>query len=302
MTFQKQPDPVQVTQVFPERKRLPLEGLYLGQGFAEISSKLGRALVISDFLIDKNGVIARADGQHIFKVPLELRNASDWRLFQELMAQADVIISSEAYLKRLSTPGSQAEDVLSQFEAGGEFEQLGAWRLEAGYKNRSPDLAVVARNLDFSVPSNVIENHRRIIIFTDDELAGSGLARALTTAGIYVVGSGAAGVEGKRMIDHLEHAMGYRVIMMVTGPRVLGLLLKANRLDLLYITEVQLKIPFEDPATVRTILPGGEKINRLQEFSVGRQYEQENVPTMNGMKVSQVFYRYDRKGALSGRI
>jgi hypothetical protein len=302
MTFQKLPDPLQVTQVFPERKRLPLEGLYLGQRLNEISSKIGRTLVISDFLTDRNGVIAKADEQNNFRVPLELRNRSDWRLFQELMAQADVIISSEAYLKRLSAPGSQAEEVLSQFEAGGGFEQLGAWRLGAGYKRRSPDLAIVARNLDFKVPAHVIESGRRIIIFTADELADSGLARALTKAGIYVVGSGTAGVEGIRMIDHLDHAMGYGVIMMATGPSVLGLLLKANRLDLLYITEVQLEIPFEDPSTVQTILPEGKKIDGLKEFTVSRQYLQEDVLTRNGLHVSQVFSRYDKKGALSGHI
>ena len=257
--------------------------------------------MISDFLTDRNGVIAKANEQHNFRVPLELRNRSDWRLFQELMAQADVIISSEAYLKRLAAPGSQdEEEVLSQFEAGGGFEELGAWRLGAGYKKRSPDLAIVARSLDFQVPAHVIESGRRITIFTTDELAGSGLAKALTTAGIYVVGSGTAGVEGKRMIDHLDHAMGYGVIVMVTGPRVLGLLLKADRLDLLYITEVQLEIPFEDPSTVQTILPGGEKISQLEEFLVSQRFLQENVLTRNDMHVSQVFSRYDKKGALSG--
>ncbi len=302
MTNQKLPDPEQVTRVFPERKQLPLEGLYLGQRLNEISSKIGRALVISDFLTDRNGVIAKADEQHNFRVPLELRNRSDWRLFQELMAQADVIISSEAYLKRLATPGSQAEEVLSQFEAGGEFEKLGAWRLKAGYKNKSPDLAIVARSLDFKVPAHVIESGRRIIIFTTDELADSSLARALTTAGIYVVGSGKAGVDGKRMIDHLEHTMGYGMIMMVTGPRVLGLLLKADRLDLLYITEVQLDIPFKDPSSVQTILPDGQKISELPEFIVSQRFAQENVLTRNGMHVSQVFSRYDKKGTLSDRL
>ena len=53
--------------------------------------------------------------------------------------------------------------------------------------------------------------------------------------------------------------MGYRVIMMVSGPNILDLLLKAERLDLIYVTEAQVEIPFEDPATVQTILLGGKK-------------------------------------------
>jgi hypothetical protein len=89
--------------------------------------------------------------------------------------------------------------------------------------------------------------------------------------------------------------------MSVTGPRVLDLLLKAKRLDYLYVTEVQLEIPFTDPATVRTILPQGKKVNSLEEFSLSRQFVQKNVLTRNGLRVSQVFYRYDRKKLLSGQ-
>jgi hypothetical protein len=79
------------------------------------------------------------------------------------------------------------------------------------------------------------------------------------------------------MIETLSNGMGYRVIMMATGPSVLGLLLRAKRLDLLYVTEAQLEIPFDDCSTVLTILPEGKKVNELTEFSVTHQYLQENV-------------------------
>ena len=60
MTFQKGPDSETVTQVFPDKKQMPLEGLYLGQRLAEISRKIGRTLVITNYLTDRNGVIAIA--------------------------------------------------------------------------------------------------------------------------------------------------------------------------------------------------------------------------------------------------
>jgi hypothetical protein len=300
MTFKKLPDSEKVTQLFPGKKQVLLEGLYLGQRLSGISVRIGRALVITDFLTDRNGVIAKADGQHNFRVPLELRNSPDWRLFQELMAQSDVIISGYAYLKRLSVPGSFAEDVLSQFEPGREFEELGDWRLSAGYNKRSPDLAIVTRNLDFRVPEGVMRSGRRIMIFTTDALAGSDQARNLTLAGVDVVGSGQAGVEGNRMIDVLSTGTGYRVIMMATGPSVLALLLEANRLDLFYVTEAQLEIPFNDPSNVLRILPEGRKVDQLEEFGVVHRYLQEDVVTENGSRITQVFLRYDRKGALVG--
>jgi riboflavin biosynthesis pyrimidine reductase len=296
MTFQELPDAERVTQVLPERKLVPLKGLYLGQRLAEISAKIGRPLVITDFLTDRHGVIAKADEHHNFQVPLELRNTSDWQLFQELMAQADVILSGAAYLRRVSALGSRAQDILSQFEPGQGFEELGKWRLSAGYKKRSPDLGIVTRSLDLRFPEGVMRSGRRIVVFTTYALAGSDQAKALTASGVVVVGSGEAGVEGNRMIDYLSNGMGYRVIMMATGPSVLEILLEAKRLDLIYVTEAQLEIPFDDPSTVQTILPEGRKVSELKEFSVTHQYLQENVVTQNGSLISQLFVRYDRKG------
>jgi riboflavin biosynthesis pyrimidine reductase len=257
--------------------------------------------VISSFLTDRNGVIAKADKRHNFHVPLETRNTSDWQLYQELIAQADVIISGAAYLKRVSSLGSRAENILTQFEPGGEFGDLGQWRLSSGYQKRNPDLAVVTRSLDFTIPEELMISGRRIIIFTTDATANSDQARALTSSGIIVIGSGKEGVDGNRMIETLSNGMGYRVIMMASGPSVLELLLEANRLDILYITEAQLEIPFDDPSSVLSILPRGKKVNELNEFSLIHQYLQENVVTEDGSLISQLFLRYDRKGNLVDR-
>lgn len=299
MTFQELIESDKLTRVFPEKGQVSLEGLYLGQRLVDMSVNMGRTLVVTDFLTDRNGVIAKADERHDFRVPLELRNKSDWRLFQELLAQADVIISSEAYLKRLLDPGSQVEDVLSQFEPGKGFEGLGKWRLDAGYRKRSPDLAIVSRSLDFEVPEMLFGSGRQITIFTTNSLARSNQAKALASSGVIVVGSGQAGVEGKRMIDTLSDGMDYRVIMMATGPAVLQLLLEARRLDLFYVTEAQLEIPFDDPASVKRILPEGKKVNQLKEFSLTHQYIQEKAVNEYGSQISQLFLRYDRKSTLA---
>jgi riboflavin biosynthesis pyrimidine reductase len=296
MTFQT-PDSDKVTQVFPEREQRLLEGLYLDQRLAGISVRVGRTLVITNFLTDRNGVVAKADKHHLFHVPSETRNASDWRLSQELMAQADVIISGGAYLKHVSVSGSHAQDILYQFEPGREFEKLGEWRLRAGYKKRSPDLAVVTRSLDFKIPEEMLRSGRRIVVFTTGAVAHSDEAKALTTPGTVVIGSGEAGVDGNRMIDYLIDEMGCRVIMMASGPSVLQLLLKAKRLDLFYVTEAQREIAFDDSSTVKTLLPRGESVNELKEFSMAHEYLQENVVTEDGSLISQLFLRYDRKSS-----
>jgi riboflavin biosynthesis pyrimidine reductase len=280
-----------INQVFPVKRQVPLEGLYLDQRLMDRAAEIGRSLVLTDFLADKNGVIAKATKEGQFEIPTALKNSSDWGRYQELMAQGDVIINGGSYFKRLTT----SQDVLYQFEPGNAFEKLGQWRLDAGYKKRSPDVAIVTRDLDFELPAKLIQSGRRIVIFTPDAIAKSDKARSLSNVNTIIMGSSERGVEGGRMIATLSNDMGYRVIMMVSGPQILDLLLKAERMDRIYVTEAQVTIPFEDPSTVQTFLLGGKKVSDLKDFHLAHQFIQEDVITEDASRISQSFLRYDRK-------
>ena len=280
-----------IDQMFPIKRQVPLDGLYLGERLQELAAALGRSLVLTDYVTDKNGVVAKADKDAHFQIPATLKNPDDWGRYQELLAQADVMISSGSYFKRLAKKGAQ--DILYQFEPGGAYEAYGEWRLQAGYEKRNPDVAIVSRELDFELPESLLQSGRRILIFTTDALANSDQARALSTPNTLVLGGGKEGVEGGRLIAALADDQGYRVIMMVSGPAVLELLLAAKRLDLIYVTEVQVEIPFDDPATVQTVLSEGRKIGDLQEFHLAHEFRQEQVVTEDGSPLSQSFLRYD---------
>ncbi|HJS18478.1 MAG TPA: hypothetical protein VJ785_07005 [Anaerolineales bacterium] len=280
-----------VNQIFPIKKQAPLEGLYLDQKLRETAADLGRSLVLADYLTDKNEVVAKADRDGRFQIPAGLKNASDWGRFQELMAQADVTISGGSYFKRLAT----SQDILYPFEPGHAFETLGQWRLDAGYPKRSPDVAIVTRRLDFELPEKLLRSGRKIIIFTTDSMAHSDKGRALSSLDILIVGSGETGVDGSRMISTLANELSCRVIMMVSGPHILDLLLADERLDLLYVTQAQAEIPFDDPAAVQTILLGGKNLSDLKGFRLVHQFIQKNVTTEAGSVISQSFLRYDRK-------
>jgi riboflavin biosynthesis pyrimidine reductase len=280
-----------LNQVFPVERQVPLEGLYLDQRLMERAADLGRSLVLTDYLTDKNGVIAKATQEGHFEIPKALKNSSDWGRYQELMAQTDVIISGGSYFKRLAT----SQDILYQFEPGNAFAKLGGWRLNTGFKKRSPDVAIVTRELDFEIPEKLIQSGRRIVIFTTDTIAKSDKAKSLGNGNTVIIGSGEAEVEGGRMIDTLANELGYRVIMMVSGPHILDLLLKADRMDLIYVTQAQVIIPFEDHSTVQTILLGGKKVSDLKDFNLAHQFIQENVVTEDASRISQSFLRYDRK-------
>jgi hypothetical protein len=53
------------------------------------------------------------------------------------------------------------------------------------------------------------------------------------------------------------------------------------------------EVPFDDPGTVRTVLPGGKKVSELPDFYLTHQFLQEHVVTEDGSILSQSFLRYD---------
>lgn len=287
-----------VMQVWPVSRQAALQGLYLGENLLAISRQIGRSVVFADYLTDSNGVIAVADKPGHFRVPPGLKNPSDWGLFQELMAQADVVISSGAYFKRLASVGNAPQEILRQFEAGHAYERLGQWRLDAGYARRSPHLAVVSRRLDFTLPDGLLAHGRRVTVFTIDRMANSLEAEALRERGARVVASGAQGVDGGSLVDALANEMGYRVIMMASGPAILEILLVANRLDILYVTRAAKEIPVDDPARAQRMLPRGETMEGRTDFGLAHEFVQENARAEDGSRLTQSFLRYDRKGLL----
>lgn len=284
----------EIMEVLPERKIVYLEGLYLGHNLHRVSESLGKTLVYANYISDLDDVIAVKDSDGLFQVPKALKNPDDWRLFQELEAQADVTITSRAYLRRIALRSDRAQNVLMQFETGNEFEKLGEWRLQHGFKSRSPDVAIVGRRLDFIIPESVIQSGRKIIIFTTYEMANSADGKRLEDLGIVLVGSGVEGVEGKSMIDYLATQRGYRTIYMVTGPSVVKILLDAKVLDRLYLTQIHRKISADDPASVKKILHNGKKVSELGDFVLTKKYLQDKVVTEDHTITSQEFLLYEK--------
>lgn len=284
----------EVKQILPQEATLPLEGLYLDQRLKELSARIGRPIVISNYVTDIDDVIARIDAPGAAK---ELKNPSDWQLFQELTAQADIILTGTDYLRRFAELGIKAQNVLTQFDPGGEFAALGEWRLRNGYAARNPDVAVLSRSLDFEIPEAITQAGRKLFVFTTQQMAESEMAKRLASQGATLVGAGTEGVEGDEMLEALENNK-YMVIKNTTGPRVLSILLDSATLDRLYITQVQIEIPLDEPSQAVRVLTSGKRIKDLAEkgFALTHEYLQENVTTDQGQRVSQRFLIYDSDG------
>jgi riboflavin biosynthesis pyrimidine reductase len=281
-----------VNEKLPREQKVPLKGLYLSHNLKELAKKIKRPLVISNYVTDKNDVIATKDEEGNFQVAKEIKNSHDWRLFQELSAQADILITGSNYFQRFAEKGDEAQNILTEFEEGGSFEELGKWRLNNGYKKRSPDIAVVSRSLDFSIPKAAVMGDRKVIVFTSYKMVNTEKAKELEKQGAVVIGAGEEGVNGAQMIVALGD-MSYQIVKMTTGPAVLKILLDSDVLDRLYITQVQKEIEYDDTSLVMTVLGNGNKVKDMKNFKLTEEYSEESVETDKGQTASQKFFVYD---------
>ena len=80
-------------------------------------------------------------------VPKDTANERDWRLFQELAAQADLIISSGRYLRDWAD--GRAQEILQTDDP--RFADLRQWRQDRGLSPQ-PDIAIISGSLNFPVP------------------------------------------------------------------------------------------------------------------------------------------------------
>ena len=274
-----------------QQKVNEIEGLYLKLDLQSVAKSLGRPLVIANYVCDKSDVIAERGESGEFQVAGALKNSSDWRLFQELTAQADAIITGAGYLKRYAALGEKAENVIDQFSEGGQFAELGEWRIKNGLK-RNPDIIIVSRGLDFEIPSAAVSTERKVLVFTTFEGSISEKAKEYQKVGVVVIGAGEEGVDGNKMINYLTENEKYKVIKMTTGPRVLEILLSAGVMDELFITRVDKEIKL-DPSDIQTILKSG-KVGDLKEFKYEKLFHQEDVEASDGSTISQDFGVYKK--------
>ncbi len=136
-----------VTRLLPGPvEDVPLNGLYLGEALHKRRAP-GRTLIYSNFVTSLDGRISVGsdDGGRIKGVPTELANARDWRLYQELAIQADVIITTGRYVRDRAK--GEAGPILT-IEDDPTLRDLIGWR-DRNALVPLPAIAVVSRSLDF---------------------------------------------------------------------------------------------------------------------------------------------------------
>jgi len=221
-----------VLRLYPlPQEEVPLEGLYLEMGLHR-QAAAGGILVYSNYIASLDGRISVRDEETgEFKVPDTIANKRDWRLYQELAAQSDVMITSARYFRQLAR--GQAQDLLP-VGRGAEYADLLAWRKAEGL-GRQPAVAIISRSLDIPLPALDRMRDRDIYVFTVS-MADPGRIAMLKSRGIHIVPAGELDVDGAMLKGELA-ALGFRSACMIAGPEVHATLLAGGALDRLFLTQ-----------------------------------------------------------------
>lgn len=218
-------------QLYPVPVReVPLEGAYLAHDLRGRAQAAGQPFVYGNFVVSLDGRIAvpRDEGEDL-KVPEATANDRDWRLFQELAAQADLIISSGRYLREWAE--GKAQEILQVDDP--RYADLRDWREGHGLAPL-PDIAIVSRSMRFPIPDVLTAGGRKVVVFTGADPDPERVEEIEARAGRVIV-AGESGVRGEEMVARASE-LGYGAIYSAAGPKILHLLLEGGVLDRLYLT------------------------------------------------------------------
>ncbi|PGH57449.1 riboflavin biosynthesis protein RibD [Azospirillum palustre] len=210
---------------------IALSGAYLAHRLHEKGSA-GVPFVYASFVASLDGRIALRDpptGES--RLPAGLVSGNDFRLFLELQAQADCLVTHGGYLRDLAA--GRLDDVL-QIGTQAATEDLAQWRVDNGLSPQ-PAVVIASASLDFPMPDSPARHGQRVIVATG---AGAPAERVAhwRRAGYEVLLAGAgASVDGGALVRELG-SRGLRSIYLLTGPRMLDTMLRDRVLSRLYLT------------------------------------------------------------------
>jgi riboflavin biosynthesis pyrimidine reductase len=208
----------------------PLKNLYLQQ-LAKLPER--QPFIYSNFIASLDGRIALpGPNRTTHQVPPAIANARDWRLFQELAAQADLLLTTARFFRQAARNEAQAELPVGM---SSEFADLRDWRINQGLKPQ-PDIAIFSASLDIPVESLNRYSDRQLYVITGENADKEQLKRLTSRGKIKVIYSGNGNQVDAGSLRAQLGTLGYQRIYAVAGPSVLHALAAGNALDRLYHT------------------------------------------------------------------
>ena len=207
-----------------------LEGLYLNE-LMPAPAPGASALVYANFITSLDGRIAVADAGGTSRLPEGLTNPRDWRLFQELQAHADCLVTHGGYLRALAS--RRLGNVL-QVGLGAGSEDIARWRAAQNVAVQ-PAVAIVSASLDLPIPESLAAHGQPVHVLTT-ATARSDRRAVFREAGLDILVTGPGPwVRSRDAVEALAER-GYRQIYLQTGPRMLETALRDRVLSRLYLT------------------------------------------------------------------
>lgn len=238
-----------VCRLFPPPfDTVPLRGLYLQQRLHEQGTP-AQPFVYANFLASLDGRIALEDcvtGE--VYLPKSLTTPDDFRLFLELEAQADCLITHGGYLRALDE--GRLGNIL-QIGCQPEHGDLAQWRLDQGLAPQ-PAVVIASASLDFPMPASLKANGQPVYIATGNGTDPAWMAYWRSQGyEILMVGEGRL-VEGGPLVRALG-GKGYHSIYLIAGPHLLDTVVRDGQLRRLYQTITHQLMGGE---AFRTLVPG----------------------------------------------
>jgi len=255
-----------------------LTGLYLAHQVHKQGSPAS-PLVYANFLVSLDGRIALEDvSQSTTYIPKHLTTASDYRLFLELHAQADCLITHGGYMRALSE--GRLGNILHVRD-----KKLVEWRRTQGLKDQ-PAVVIASASLNFPMHQSLHEHAQTVFIATGKNSDPERI-RYWQDLNYPVLMTGSdRTVHGAPLILELRR-LGYKSIYLIAGPHMLDTMIREKQLSRLYLTMTHQLIGGEDFRTLLTGSPLGPEGNlRLKSM-----YYEPGSPPGSG----QFFMQFDLK-------
>lgn len=210
---------------------VPLQGLYLSERFAPPTER-SKSFVYANFITSLDGRISLPDPLTSKRtVPRAIANGRDWRLFQELAACADALITSGRYVRDLPN-GISARS----FPVSGkpEYADLVRWRGERGLPPQ-PAVVILSASLELPELGPLVDSGRGVYVATGSA-ADSRKVAHVRSQGVRVLSVGhGTRVDGGRLIEALSREQHWNIAV-IGGGEILNAMIIDDVLDRLYLT------------------------------------------------------------------
>ena len=240
--------PKKLLRLFPAPSEMaPLRGLYL-QEKLHLRGKSGHPFVYANFLSSLDGRIALEDETGIPYLPKSLTTEDDFRLFLELHAQADCLVTHGGYLRALHEGRLGNILQVGVHELGSD---LPSWRKSQGLAPQ-PAIVVASASLDFPIPESIQAAGQRLMIATGQE-ADPDRVRDWEARGYEVIRAGAGREVNGGVLCRCLSERGFNSLYLIAGPLMLETMVREEQLSVLFQT---ISLQLLGGEAFRSMVPG----------------------------------------------